>query len=382
MRILIIGAGIAGLTLAALLKQRNIHCEIIERQQDLSHSGYMLGVYPLGSRVLHGLGLMQDFIDSTVSGDNYVMCTGDGTVIQQLSFKDLFTAYGPNRCFSRGVLIRVLLKGCTGIPLKFNTTVQTINPSTDKVHVILSDGTQGEYDLVVGADGLHSSVRHLVFDKNEYTYYETGWGGWVWWTDEPKLEKEVITEFWGSGHLFGTYPTEDKFGVIAVAPMVKEKIKPYSGRAYDIKKMFSELVEQYPVIFSQIPADDDETMFYWPLSDVRTKNWYKGRVVLLGDAAVGFLPTAGVGASMAMESAAVLADELSRTNTNYLDWALSLYQKRRQKRVEKTQSDSRQLAKYMFFKSNFWSNVRNKLLKFYSIKNIAKSIDKNFQEPI
>ncbi|ASQ46040.1 FAD-dependent oxidoreductase [Legionella clemsonensis] len=109
---------------------------------------------------------------------------------------------------------------------------------------------------------------------------------------------------------------------------------------------------------------------------------HKDRVVLLGDAAAGFLPTAGIGASMAMESAAVLAEELSRTDRTYLHWALSLYQKRRQKRVEKAQNDSRQLAKYMFVKSEVWAKLRNKLLKYYSIKNMAKGIDKSFQEPI
>ncbi|WED42807.1 FAD-dependent oxidoreductase [Legionella cardiaca] len=382
MRVLIVGAGIAGLTLAALLKQRAIPCEVIERQADLSHAGYMLGIYPLGSKVLYGLGLMESFIESTASSDNYVMANPENEIIQKLPFHELFLTYGPYRCCSRGVLLQVLLKGCQGIPIRFNTTLESISLDKDMVKVKFNDGSKGEYDLLVGADGMHSSVRKLAFNKDEYSYHETGWGGWVWWSDDPKLEENIIKEFWGEGVFFGIYPTEKKFGVIAAGPMDKKKINVYPGRADDIKKQFPELVKVYPTLFSQIPHDDDESFFYWPLSDVTSKHWYKDRVVLVGDAAVGFLPTAGIGASMAMESAAVLADELSRTDKHYLDWALSLYQKSRQQRVEKMQKDSRQLAKFMFVKSPFWAKLRNKLLHFYSIKSLAKSIDKSFQEPI
>jgi 2-polyprenyl-6-methoxyphenol hydroxylase-like FAD-dependent oxidoreductase len=100
------------------------------------------------------------------------------------------------------------------------------------------------------------------------------------------------------------------------------------------------------------------------------------------DAAAGFLPTAGIGASMAMESAAVLADELSRTNTQFLEHALALYVKRRQHRVESTQNDSRHLAKMMFIKSATVSHIRDVATKFYSLEQLAGSIAKAFDEPI
>lgn len=105
-------------------------------------------------------------------------------------------------------------------------------------------------------------------------------------------------------------------------------------------------------------------------------------MVLLGDAAAGFLPTAGIGASMAMESAAVLADELSRTNTQFLEHALSLYVKRRKHRVESTQNDSRHLAKMMFIKSATVAHIRDVATKFYSLEQLAGSIAKAFDEPI
>jgi 2-polyprenyl-6-methoxyphenol hydroxylase-like FAD-dependent oxidoreductase len=130
-----------------------------------------------------------------------------------------------------------------------------------------------------------------------------------------------------------------------------------------------------------MPGDDAE-MFYWRLSDVRSAEWTRGRVVLLGDAAAGFLPTAGIGASMAMESAAVLADELSRADARTVEQALSLYVKRRRRRVEITQHDSRKLIRVMFIKSAAMARVRDFLTKFYTIEQLASGIAKAFGEPI
>lgn len=70
----------------------------------------------------------------------------------------------------------------------------------------------------------------------------------------------------------------------------------------------------------------------------------RGRTTLVGDAAAAFLPTASVGASMALESAAVLADELSRTDPAYVPNALALYERRRRTRVEAAQTQSRHLS--------------------------------------
>jgi 2-polyprenyl-6-methoxyphenol hydroxylase-like FAD-dependent oxidoreductase len=189
-------------------------------------------------------------------------------------------------------------------------------------------------------------------------------------------------EFWGSGHMLGIYPTEHKFGAFAISPTEEGKTTPYPGLRSDIRQALSDLIKPHPVVFEQIPLDDNSNMVYWPLTDVRSEKWFKKHIVLIGDAAVGFLPTSDAGASMAMESAAVLADELTRTDQYHLDWALLLYEKRRKPRVEAAQDDSRSLAKHMFVKSAVSSQIRNYMLRQHSIKSISESIDKSFQTPI
>ncbi len=133
--------------------------------------------------------------------------------------------------------------------------------------------------------------------------------------------------------------------------------------------------------FAAMPANDKD-MFFWTLEDCRAPQWSKGRVALLVDAACAFLPTAGVGASMAMESAAVLADGLGRTDARGMALALRHYETRWRKRAEGAQTASRRIAALMFVKSTPVAWGRDQLMKFHSIEEFAKEIEKSLAGPI
>jgi len=92
--------------------------------------------------------------------------------------------------------------------------------------------------------------------------------------------------------------------------------------------------------------------------------WYKGRIVLVGDAAHAILPTAGVGASMAMKSAAVLAEELTRTDSQHVELALERYVRRRKDRVFKILDQSRTMGKFAVVSNGLLTAVRNEALHF------------------
>jgi 2-polyprenyl-6-methoxyphenol hydroxylase-like FAD-dependent oxidoreductase len=141
------------------------------------------------------------------------------------------------------------------------------------------------------------------------------------------------------------------------------------------------MLERVDALLDALP-DDAAEMFFWRLSDVRSTEWVQGRIVLLGDAAAGFLPTAGIGASMAMESAAALNDELSRTDNRFVEHALELYVKRRRQRVERIQSDSRKLSRLMFMSRASVAAIRNFALRFYTLEMLARDIARAFNDPI
>ena len=145
-------------------------------------------------------------------------------------------------------------------------------------------------------------------------------------------------------------------------------------------KIKGEISPEYPILHETLDnLAITEKPFYWEFHDVRTREWNKGNVILLGDAASGFLPTAGVGASMAMDSAAALVDELSRTDKEHIKYGLKLFIKRQQKRVEANQEDSRKLGKMMFVRSHLVSAVRDYAIRFYTVKQMVKNISKTIE---
>ncbi|MCA9756276.1 MAG: FAD-dependent monooxygenase [Candidatus Eisenbacteria bacterium] len=379
MRILIVGAGVAGMTLAALLRRQGLDPTMVEKAPNLDHAGYMLGLWPLGYRVLHGLSLYDRFAAESIPGNHYEVRSDDGSLVHNWSMEPISRKFGPNLSCTRPQLVRLLREELGDLDLRYGTGVSSIEQGNSDVLVEFTDGSSGEFDLVVGADGIHSQVRALVF--GEAPTYDTGWGGWVWWASLETLPKETFMEHWGAGRFVGAYPTHDGAGIFAGGPRGDGLEDPGPGRRDRIRAHFGGMGERVDAWLEALP-DDDKSLFYWKLRDIRSEEWTKGRVVLLGDAAAAFLPTAGIGASMAMESAAVLADELSRTDQTTLPHALSLYVKRRRDRVERIQDDSRHLARAMFVKSGTLAHIRDLITKHYSLEQLAKSIAKAFDEPI
>lgn len=386
MRILIVGSGIAGSTLSALLGQTARHeITLIEKAPDFNHAGYMLSLYPIGSRVFHGLGGFEDFLKASQAFNNYVLHDGrTGKLIRGYPLQELFEKnYGPCRTLMRGDLINLLHEKLKLKALRMNTSIEALEQDKQEVQVTFSDGSKGVYDLVVGADGIHSKVRDLIMDSRSVEHYDTGWGGWLWFTQQADFAHEQTQEFWGTAFLLGVYPVQNKMGVIAAMPNARACLNAsHQGRKAMLENL-CKMQGDYLIssVIANIPEDNDET-FYWHLKDVRCKHWRQGRVVLLGDSSTAFLPTAGVGASMAMESAAVLADELSRTSARYVNKTLDYYISRRQPRAEKAQTASRQMAKMMFVRSGFKTWMRNYLLRYYSLKRLSKDLTKLFDQTI
>jgi 2-polyprenyl-6-methoxyphenol hydroxylase-like FAD-dependent oxidoreductase len=379
MRILIVGAGIGGMTLAALLERQGIRPTLVERAPDFEHAGYMLGLWPLGYRVLHGLSLYEPFAARSIEGRHYEVRNDQGGLVKHWSVGRIAERFGPPLSCTRPQLVGLLHSGLGDLDLRFSTALETLSPGKDEVEASFSDGTGGTFDLVVGADGIHSRVRELTF--GEQPYFHTGWGGWVWWTDLASVPAQTFVEYWGARRFIGAYPTAAGAGIFAGAPIDGDFERPGPGRRQRAQARFAGMGDTVDGWLDAMPGDED-SLFFWSLSDVRSAEWARDRVALLGDAAAAFLPSAGIGASMAMESAAVLADELSRTDDRFVGHALSLYVKRRRRRVERIQDDSRRLARTMFVKSAALARLRDMMTKLYSLERLAGSIAEAFDEPI
>lgn len=379
MKIIIAGAGVGGMALAALLRQRGVSAELYERAPNFDHSGYMLGLYPIGARVLHGLELIDDFRAVSEAMATYTVCNGHGEEIHTYALGPMLDSFGYSGGLMRGELLALLRKRCADVPLHFGTTVSDFEDDGETVTVHLSDGTRKSCDLLVGADGIHSTVRRKLF--GEVSDHDTGWGCWVWIVRGTTRPATAVREHWGAGRFLGTYPIKGGLGVVAAAPSRLMGPEAVGRDGNKVRSHFAALGADVADLLAALPDDLGET-FWWKLSDARSKEWIKGRVALLGDAACAFLPTAGVGASMALESAAVLDDELGRTDARFLPSALARYELRRKPRAETFQEDSRRLASMMMIESTELSWGRDQLMKFYTLDMLAKNIAQSLAKPI
>ena len=370
LRILIVGAGVAGTTLAALLRQRGEHPVLIERASKEEAGGYMLGLLPLGGRVLNGLKLSQAYEKESVSVSIYDLYGRKGQRLHRYPLTPLVERFGSWRGIERGALLALLRKQAGEV--RFETTVTGIAETDHGAKATFSDGSTGQFDLIVGADGIQSSIRDLILGAKEVDHFDTGWGGFVLWSRPELGASDTYSELWSAGWGIGLYPVPNRIGIFLAGrhkDLIKTDAESYAAR-------IEGRLRPSPFLDALKARERKQTGFYWKMEDYRAKTWSRGRTVLLGDAAAAFLPTAGVGASAAMDSAAALADEISRADSRHMDYALDLYEKRQRDRVEKSQKNSRDLAQFMFVNTSPTAWARDKLVAFYSLKRLVTDISK------
>ena len=379
MRVLIVGAGVAGLTLAALLRRQGGSPVVIDRRSAGAELGFGLALWPHGSRVLHALGVHDAFVARSEPMLRYVARDGRGGLLSSSEMPTTISRFGHLGILGRAHLISLLESALDGVEVRDGVGIDGLSHNGDLVDVRLSDGSTAGFDLVIGADGINSRVRELMFGR--LAERATGWGCFVWWADPGLAATGETTERWGAASFLGTYPCREQLCIIAGAPIDVLQPDRAAGRTDRIAALLAPYGVPVEEFLTDLPADT-EPLFLWRMADVRAPAWVRGRVALVGDAAAAFLPTAGIGASMALESAAVLADELSRTSSTYVTNALDLYVKRRRRRVEAAQNQSRRLARLMFIRSHRLAHVRDRALRFASMEQMVGPLIKDLRNPI
>ena len=382
MRVLIVGGGVAGLALAAKLVRQGREPVVVEKAPEYGEHGYSLALYPFGSAVLHGIGAYEDFVASGTEMKTYELADHGAEVIQSVDFGELLADYGPSYCTTHAALVDTLRRACgDGVDLRMGTTVTALEQGEEEVEATLSDGGSERFDVVVGCDGIHSATRETVF--GEQPTFETGWVGWTWWGRDGIFPAELVREYWLRGAFFGAYPVPGKSTFVAAVPVSTAgpddqlEEPEVLGR---LRGALGEAVERSPEIAAALEEAHD--LWPWPLADVRSKELRRGRVVLCGDAGTAFLPTAGIGASSALRSAAALADELSRADARLVPLAIDHYVDRTGKVIRGNQTDSRHLAKAMFVENGLATWGRDELLRHMPVTSMTKSILEAMRQPV
>lgn len=370
-RILIVGAGVAGLTLAQLLRRDGIHPVLVERAapgRDVG--GYMLGLMPFVDPVIAALGAESGYLERSVGMHRYRLRGRTGRPLREYPLDDAIGRFGRFRGIERAALLDVI--AAAGAPVAFSTTVTAVDQRADAVRVRIDEAGASVvdgFDAVVIADGLHSRTRDLAFGTGHARTFDTGWGGWVAWAGEG-ADTGSYDETWGAGFFVGLYPVPGRTGVFLGGPRAEagDGPSPFLQRHAGVDARVADAVAA---------ADHP---YFWPMTDTRSPTWVSQRVVLLGDAAAGFLPTAGVGASMAMESAAVLARRIAGGDRARLPERLRDFERAQRPRVERAQNNSRQLARLMFRRGRLVTGLRDAATRFAGVDSALGPIIRLLRE--
>lgn len=329
--ILIIGAGIGGLTAAIALRRNGHAVMLIER--DPNWSVYGVGIIQQGNvlRAMKQLGLLDDYLSASVGFDFVAVHAPDGTLVAKVPSPPLVEGCPANVGIGRPALQKVLADRAKGADaeVRLGLTADRIVQDASGVAVFMSDGSEERFDFVIGADGVHSQTRSMLFPEAGEAEY-TGQAVWRYNLPRPAgLDSlHVYNGPTGAGlvpisaelmYIYLTTPEPDnpRYPVEGLAEIMRGKMASLPG---SIRSLGQHITEDSEVVYRPL-----ETVFM-------DGPWHKGRVVLLGDAIHATTPHLGQGAGMAIEDSIVLAEELDRANN--LESAFEAYRTRRFERCK------------------------------------------------
>ncbi|GLZ11520.1 FAD-dependent oxidoreductase [Actinomadura sp. NBRC 104425] len=338
-RAVVVGGGIGGLAAAVALSRRGWQVRVCERAAEFTEIGAGISLWPNALRALAALDLA-----GRVRGIGAVESVGgvrdrSGRWLSRVDNTELERRYGfPVLMVHRADLVDVLADALPREALLPSTAVTGIGADGDTV-VVEHGAGELRADLVVGADGLRSSVRRLHWPDARAPRYA---GFTAWRMIAPPLPEPVAGggETWGRGELFGfTAMTGGRTYCFAAATVPPGGAAP-DGEAAELRRRFAQWPDPIPRLLDAVPADGVLRHDVYALPPL--PGYAKGRVALLGDAAHAMAPNLGQGACQALEDAVVLAACLDQAAD--IESALVRYDRLRRPRTRRIARRSARMA--------------------------------------
>ncbi|GAA0902639.1 FAD-dependent monooxygenase [Virgisporangium aurantiacum] len=304
--VLVVGAGIAGLAVAARLHEWGANVDVVERAGGPSVIGAGIYLPANAVRALDTLGLAGQVAARGVRIMRQRVSDHTGRELFSLDVEEIWDGVGPCLAVHRSELHEVLLAGAKAVSIRWGRSPVSIVDTADGVRVVFDDGTSGGYDLVIGADGVHSAVRETVFGPSAAAR-PVGQVARRFVASSPSSDP-VWSLMMGRGSVFLTIPIGD-------GRVYCYSDGPVAGYAAPVPALLDLAVAPHTA----------------PVEEVDLPRWSRGMVLLVGDAAHATSPNMAEGAAMALEDAIVLADALTESRT--LAVALTSFEERRRPRT-------------------------------------------------
>lgn len=359
LEVLIIGAGIAGLTLARLLSTQH-KVQVVEKAGALHRSGtgIMLGINAMQVFKQMGQGLAAQVRTQGKELQGFTIANNRGRDLSTLDFSDRIRAQELGLYAIHRTRLHELLFDGLAASIKFSTQVYKMYEDKNAVHVDFSDGSNRYYDLVIGADGIHSWTRGLLAPLARLRY--SGYTAWRYMIDSSPEDRAV--EMWGAGRRLGVVPlSEGKTYafLVANAPANTESLSSLTPSR--LAQEFSEFGDIAPQLLSRLA--DAPVRVHDDIYDLPTPVLGSRRILLVGDAAHATTPNMGQGAGLAIEDAWVLSQIIDEAGS--FDDIHEIYKQRRYQRVQQFTRMSYNLGKVAHWESPFATFLRDRLLSLF-----------------
>ena len=334
MEITIIGAGMAGLTTGIALKKFGHQVTIYEQAEQILPVGAAISLWSNGVKCLNYLGLTEQVEKLGGKMDNLAYIDGlTGDVMTQFSLYPLIEEVGQRPYpVSRAELQNMLMDEFGREDIHLAKKMISFVEEGERVKIQFADGSEIESDLLVGADGTHSITRAYVLGEQVERRYAgyVNWNGLVDVSDDYAAADQWTT-FVGEGKRVSLMPVANNrfyfFFDVPLAVGLENDRSQYKALFKQYFKGWCEPVQKL------IDAVDVQKTNRVEIHDIEPfANFYKGRVVIVGDAAHSTTPDIGQGGCQAMEDAIYLARSL-QINTLGLQDSLRRYQNKRNERA-------------------------------------------------
>ena len=312
-KVLVVGGGIAGLTLAVALRRHAIAVDVVELAPRWDILGVGISLTGPTLRALASIGLIDRCVKAAFGFDRIVFADAAGREVGALDMPRLAGPdYPATVAIARSALHDVLIRAAQelGASITLGTTVSALAQRGDAVEAVLSDGTRASYDLVVGCDGIHSAVRGLAFEQVPEASF-TGLAVWRATMPRPKAI-DCMRVFYGRNTKAGVNPhSRDEMFLFLVQPIADDRRPPANALHLLLRAELDEFGGEV-MAYVRDHVTDPRRIDYRPMNAfLLPAPWYRGRVLVIGDAAHTTTPHLATGAGIAIEDAVVLAELLA-----------------------------------------------------------------------
>ena len=371
--VLISGAGIAGPTLAFWLNAAGFRTTIVERAPAMRAGGYVIDFWGLGYDIAERMGLANELRrvgysmrEMRIVDARGERITGFGTRV----FREL--TGGRFVTLARADLARLLFETVKGeTEVLFGDEIASLEERADRVRAQFRHGDARTFDLVIGADGLHSNVRGLVFGPRQQFERDLGYVVAAFETQgyRPR-DEDVYVIYSEPRQMVARFALhDDRTLFLFVFTHEESLLTDLDAQKAMLRRRYGASGWECGQILARLDRATD--LYFDQVAQIKMASWSRGRVALVGDAAFSVSLMAGQGSALAMTAAYVLAGELAKAEGRH-DAAFGRYEAILRAFIESKQKGAERFSSAFAPRTRFGVFIRNQVIRACAIPGVAK----------